>query len=375
MKATAMTELHAAFSESFEALGRDAGQDRNVVVASWPSVPVEVIRTAGFSPVFAVSSARETPAADQVLEAGVFPNRIRQLLEAALTGRLAHVAAIVVPRTSEVDYKAFLYLEELRRRGRLASLPPVLLFDLLQSRGPDIATYDAGRVRDLLARLGALSGHPVSADALSAQIASSNAARGAARRLTALRGNPARVAGTEMLPLLGARWSLPPERYTVLADKALQMLATRAPLAGPRCLLAGAPVDSVALHAAIESLQGTVVDEITPYGTDGAAGVVDAAADPFAALAAWYGTHSITARTPVATLIRRFEDSLGGIDAAFIVLPADDARFGWDYPRMRQLLQRRGIDHAVISGDPVADREPIGAVLSRSPRMQASRHG
>jgi len=375
MGSTAITALHSAFSDTFNVLGQDSRYDRNVVVASWPSVPVEVIRAAGFTPVLACSGAGATPAADEVLEAGVFPERIRQLMQAALTGRLNHVAAIVLPRTSDTDYKAYLYLQELRRRGRLASLPPVVLFDLLQSQGQDIAVYDSARVQDLLVRLAGLGDKQVGAADLSVQIESGNAARAAARRLAALRRNPVRVAGAGMLPLLGARWTMPPGRYAELAGDALQALAGRAARTGPRVLLAGTPVDSTVLHVAIESMDATVVDEVSPYGIDVAGGDIDTAADPCAALATWYGTHSITARTPVATLIRRFEQSLADIDAAFIVLPTDDARFGWDYPRLRDLLDARGIVHAAISGDPAADHAPIQAVLARSRGVQAVRHG
>lgn len=372
---SAIAALHSAFTDSFDALGQDRGHDRQVVVASWPSVPVEVIRAAGFTPVFACSRAGATPAADRVLEPGVFPNRIHQLMEAALTGRLDHVAAIVLPRTSDADYKAFLYLEELRRRGQLQSLPPVMLFDLLQSGAPETAVHDCERVRELQERLAGLSGVVIAADDLRAQIAGANAARAAALRLAALRTDPARLAGAEALPMLGARWILPPARYVALADQALQELAGRAALQGPRVLLAGTPADSTALHLTIESLHAIVVDELSPFGDEGADGGIDAAAEPFAALAAWYGAHSITARMPVATLLRRFEDALTAVDAAIFVLPVDDARFGWDYPRMRKLLDARGIAHAVVGGESAADREHIAAVVGGGPGIQAVRHG
>jgi hypothetical protein len=39
-----------------------------------------------------------------------------------LTGRLSHVARIVIPRTSDPDYKCFLYLREFVRRGVLGAL-------------------------------------------------------------------------------------------------------------------------------------------------------------------------------------------------------------------------------------------------------------
>ena len=58
MGASVIDELRAGFEEPFSALGGDAARDRATVVISWPSVPVELIRAAGFSPVVARGSAR-----------------------------------------------------------------------------------------------------------------------------------------------------------------------------------------------------------------------------------------------------------------------------------------------------------------------------
>ena len=380
MTSTAVATLRSTFSESFTALGSDRGQDRKVVVTSWPSVPVEVVHAAGLTPVIARGSAAATADADKVLEAGVFPNRIRQLLQAALSGRLAHTAAIVLPRTSDVDYKAYLYLQELRRRGRAPMLPPVLLFDLLQTQGAEIPAYNMDRVRDLLARLSKISGHEGGAEGLRAQIVHGNDARAAARRLATLRRDPARVSGAEMLPLLGARWSTPPERYAGLADDARNALAARPMLPGRRVMLAGMPVDSTALHAAIEPLGAVVVDEISPFSTHEGSGSVDAAADPFAAVAKWYGTELVTARSPGEMLMRRIEESLAGIDVVIFLLPPDDARFGWDVPRLRAVLEARSIGHAIVRSDPecgLSESEfaSIRAALGQASASQAVRHG
>src|SRR4030095_14685591 len=95
-------------------------------------------------------SSGPTPAADAHLEPGIFPNRLRRLVEDALTGRLTHAARVVIPRTSDADYKCFLYLREFVRRGVTTTLPPVVLFDLLQSRGSVAAAYDVARSRALL---------------------------------------------------------------------------------------------------------------------------------------------------------------------------------------------------------------------------------
>src|SRR4051812_44296551 len=127
-----------------DAIATDSG--RLNVVISWPSVPVEIVRAAGLRPIIMRSAPEgraSTPVADEHLESGIFPSRLRHLVDAALTGRLDNAACIILPRTSDPDYKTFLYLREFARRGIAHSLPPIMLFDLLQSEGPEIRGYDA----------------------------------------------------------------------------------------------------------------------------------------------------------------------------------------------------------------------------------------
>jgi hypothetical protein len=377
---SAVDELRAAFENSFSALGSDAARNRGTVVISWPSVPVELVRAAGFSPVVARGSGAPTPAADQVLEPDLFPNRLRQLVEAVLAGRLADVAAIVLPRTSDPDYKCFLYLRELVRRGAVATLPPVLLFDLLHSTGPDTQPYSTERARALATRLGSLAGRPPAPDDVRRAIAGTNRARAAARRLNALRIDAPRIAGADALPLLGAFWQLEPERYAALAESAADTLAGGSTLEGPRVLLAGAPVDSAALHTAIEAEGAIVVAELSPFGSGGVGADVEGSDDPFAALAEHYGRESIDARLPVEALLRRLDDALGAADAVVLSLPPDDESFGWDYPRVRELLARRSLPHAVLHGDPAlgataVDRERIRALLRSVPQRREVRCG
>lgn len=379
MDTSAIAELTAGFEEPFRVLGRDAARDRDAIVISWPSVPVEIIRAAGLRAVVARGGAEPTPAADAVLEPELFPSRLHQLVEAALTGRLAQVAAIVLPRTSDPDYKCFLYLRELVRRGVVGALPPVLLFDLLQSGGAEVPHYDAARTKELLERLAHISQTHPTDDDLRAAIGAANTARAAARRLDALRRSEPRLGGLEALPLLGAFWHLAPERYAALAEAATDAIASRAPLAGPRAMLAGVPVDSNALHATVESQGATVVTEMSPFGAAVAEGDVDTSPDPIAAIADHYRTRSIDARTPVAVFERWIESALPGVDVVVISLPRDDASFGWGYPRLRQLLERRSVPHMVLDGDPrrpiaAPDLRRLAALAGASTRPEA-RHG
>ena len=351
------------------------------VVVSWPSVPVEIVRATGFRPVIARGASDPTPAADAHLEAGIFPNRLRHLVEDALTGRLSSAARIIVPRTSDADYKCFLYLRELVRIGAATAVPPTVLFDLLQSSGAEVRNYDVMRTRALLDDLASISGRMPSAGDLRQEITRANAARAAATRLVALRRVVPRVTGTDVFPLLAAFWELEPERYVETAGDAAIRIAERPPLAGPRVLLAGAPVDGPALHEAVESHGAVVVAEVGPWGSGAAGAPVRVDDDPVTALADKYRADSIGARTPVDALRRWTERMLDDIDAVVVSLPPDDAVFGWDYPALRDRLQARGVPHACLHGDPhepltAADHAALEAMVSAAARRQeAPWHG
>jgi hypothetical protein len=110
MTTASISTLTAAYEEMLPHHGRAA-------VLSWPAVPIEIVRAAGLRPFVMRGAPGPAPVADRHLEAGIFPSRLRRLVDAALTGRLSGAACIVIPRTSDPDYKCFLYLREFVRRG------------------------------------------------------------------------------------------------------------------------------------------------------------------------------------------------------------------------------------------------------------------
>jgi hypothetical protein len=314
------------------------------------------------------------------LEPGIFPRRLRRLVEDALTGRLAHVVRVLIPRTSDADYKCFLYLREFVRRGVTTALPPVVLFDLLQSRGADVPAYDVARTRALLDDLSSAAGQMPSGDDLRREIVRANAARAATRRLVELRCPVPRVAGAEVFPLLAAFWEMDPDRYAEMVSDAATRIAARPPLAGPRVLLTGAPVDGHTLHHAIESHGAVVVDEVGPWGSGAAGNDVKIDDDPIAALADKYRVDSIGARTPVDALQGLTHSRLDEVDAVVVSLPPDDAVFGWDYPALRAVLQARRIPHVCLRSDPYdapssADHVALDGMVSAASRLQEARHG
>jgi benzoyl-CoA reductase/2-hydroxyglutaryl-CoA dehydratase subunit BcrC/BadD/HgdB len=290
-----------------------------------------------------------TPRADTRLEPNIFSSRLRHLIEAALTGSLSRAARIVIPRTSDPDYKCFLYLKEFVRLGITPTLAPVLLFDLLQSQGLDVAEYNAARIRHLLDELTSLTRGPT-LDDLQEEIADTNTARAAARRLLALRRGTPKIKGAEVFPLLGAFWNMAPEEYSVLAGEAADEIERRPGLTGLRVVLTGAPVDGTALHDAIESRGAIVVAEVSPWGT-GVAGNDVSGDDPIAALAEKYRTDVIGPRTSADSLLGAVARLLDEVDAVVVSLPPDDAVFGWDYPALRRLLETKRIPHVCLRGD------------------------
>lgn len=350
------------------------------VVTSWPSVPVEIVRAAGLCPLIVRGASGPTRAADAHLEPDIFPSRLRRLVEDALTGGLAHAARIVIPRTSDADYKCFLYLREFVRRGVTTDLAPVVLFDLLQSRGADVPAYNVARTRALLDDLSSASGQTPSADDLRREITRANTARAAARRLLELRRAVPRVAGGEVFPLLAAFWEMEPDRYATMASDAADRIATRPRLAGPRVLLTGAPMDAPTLHEAIESHGAVVVAEVGPWGSGAAGDDVRIDDDPVVALADKYRADAIGARTPVDSLRRLTASMLDHVDAVVVSLPPDDAVFGWDYPALRDVLQARAIPHVCLRGDPhetptPAEHAALGAMVVAASRLQEARNG
>jgi len=379
-----MSDARAILSEAF---GNHSTRDGDmtdhaepVAILSWPAVPVEIVRAAGLRPIVVRGEMAPTPLADRWLEPDAFPNRLRQLVDSALAGHFRHAMCVVLPRTSDPDYKAFLYLRELIRRSVTPPEPPILLFDLLQSNAPDVRTYDAARTRDLFDTLVTLRQRAASLDDVHDAIERTNRARAAMRRILALRRGPPRVSGTEVLPLIGAFWRLAPDEYAALANQAADTLSRRPPLAGPRVLLAGAPVDHPALHAAIESLGAIVVAEPGPWGTDAPGEDVSSDGDPFMALAERYRRSAIGPRMPltaVQQLVRLVADD---VDAVVVSLPPEDTVFGWDYPALRAWLDGRQLPHLCVTSDPClplgpADRDRIAALIAAVTPGVGARHG
>jgi hypothetical protein len=376
----AVDALTAAFERPLDYAASLGAGGLDVIGASSPAVPRELLRAAGLESVVLRWPVGPTPLADARLESGVFSQFVRALIDCAFTAELSWLRALVLPRSSEQHYKAYLYLRELARQpAEGLRCPPVLLYDLLQSVSPEVLAYVLNRTAALAASVEALTGRSLSAAQLAENITEANAAKAAARRLLNLRRGAPRISGTEALPLLGARHVMTPGEYTVLANIVADELGARAALAGPRIVIAADCPDHPQLHAAVESRGAVVVGEDSPWGSRGVEPDVSTDRDALTAIAESYYKHGDGTRRPRQADDEWFDRAVCEADGVLFWLSSSDGVRGWDYPRLRQRLGTRGIPHLLWRGEPqsetAASRSDLIAFLDSAAACAARRDG
>jgi len=346
----------------------------SVALTSAHTVPRELLRAAGFDGVV----YRPTPPAvprpsSPYLEVEGLGTRARAFLESAMAGDLDFASVIVCSRSSEQDYKAFLYFREFARQGLSASLPPIWLYDLLQTRTPSARAYGLERTRELYDRLLQLAGRRPDQARLADAVTESNTARALMRRLLSLRLPRPQVSGVTAMALLGAFSLVDGATYIAQMSQAVDDLERSAPLPGPRMLLAGAPADDSRLHQMLEQMGAVVVAEAGGWGARSAGPDIALTSDPVTSVFDHYYEHVESPRED-----RAAEDAWLGqftradIDGVVFYLPPDDAVLGWDYPRQRSRFDDLGVPSLVVrddTGDPEMSsrwREHVTTFLERA---------
>ena len=317
------------------------------------TAPWELIAAAGMFPVMLRGEAGPTPFADKFMEPEIFQPRIRSMFEQIVASRWP-LRAVIIPRTSEQEYKLFLYLREIVRQYPDKALPPVYLYDLPHSRSEDSRAYGLKVTVDLKEQLEAISGTSMAPNDMAASIAESNAARAAVHSLLELRRETPRISGCLALSLIGPFWSVPRKEYSELAHAAVAQMRGLPELSSPRILVKGVSIDQLTLHAVLESVGAVVVSEDDWWGERSAGKEVSTAGDPVTACFEKYYSDSPSPRTfPQADADSWFEDrSREGIDGVIFYLPEDDYVLGWDYPRQKAFLDTLGIPSLIIRDDP-----------------------
>ena len=143
---------------------------------------------------------------------------------------LQHLSLLLISRTSEQEYKLYLYLREVARQDPKSRIPPVYLYDMLHTRSSESYAYGLERTLCLKKRLEELTGKTIDDAGLLQAIKESNSARRAIRKLLSLRKPEPRVSGTEALALIGPSFFINRDEYARLAEQALKLIEHRNPL-------------------------------------------------------------------------------------------------------------------------------------------------
>jgi len=346
------------------------------------TVPWELVRAAGCFPVLLAPDTNAlnspTPLADALMEP-VFESKIRNLFNGILSSQWNFLRLLIIPRTSEPEYKLYLYLREVERQKLNAVLPPLWLYDLLHTRTPVSRQYGLARTKDLVQRLKQIG--PMSAKSLAAALAESNRARAALRRLQNLRaGDTPRISGTDAFAISGAFYFMDRVAYAKLVETACRELKSAKPLRGPRLLIKGTPLHHPKLHQVLESHGSLVTAEDDWWGARAAGPNIKSArssSDSIRAIFENYFLHAPSPRvSPAADADRWFQKTVSrGIDGVVFYLPPDDDVYGWDYPRQRDFVTARGISSLLIREDAAHDLSSatisqIGEFVKAIPRRR-----
>lgn len=313
------------------------------------SVPVELIRAAGaFAQQVTGSPGDDTPDALIHMEP-FFDGWVLSVFQRWLDGRLDHLTAVVIPRSSEVTLQLYYHMLEQDRIAPRKGRPVPVLFDILHTPFDATVRYNAGRLAALRDRLGAITGQAVTDDALSAEITRADAIRDALRRVNDLRCvTRPRLTGAEMLRIsLGSTVMDPDAVLAATAD--LQAGAGDLPAhAGPRLVLTGSAHDTDAFHRTVEATGAVITANDHGQGDWWFAGPVGpvGAGDPMARLRDHYHLHAPTMRTyPRSVGDQRLLDAAarGRAQGCIFFTEDHDDALGFDYPTQRDLLAEKGI--------------------------------
>jgi hypothetical protein len=337
------------------------------------TVPWELVRAAGCFPVLVDPGfdAPEAPAglAEPLMEP-VFDSRTRRIFTSILSGAWKFLRLLIVPRTSEPEYKLYLYLREVERQKLSDAIPPLFLYDLLHTRAPISKKYGLDRTGDLARRLTEIG--PLNAKTLSSAVAQSNRARASLRRLQNLRtGEAPRISGTDALAISGALYFTDRAPYAKLVDSLCRERQSAKPLGGPRLLIKGTPLGHLKLHEALEARGAVVTAEDDWWGARAVEGVIRSARGTKPILRAIFENYYLRASSPrvspAAAADSWFAKAVKRrIDGVVFYLPPEDDVYGWDYPRQRDFVSACGIPSLLVREDAGAGLSPrAGAEIER----------
>jgi len=326
--------------------------DRPVVGILGNSPPPEVIVAAGAQPFLVRPDPHgHTELAQQYLD-HYLDSGLRNLLDRAIRGGLEHIDLLVCDGS---DDRLYHFMKEVVRLGSGERIPPLYLYDLLQSGSPADIPYNLMHLRNLIDRLQALTGIRADGTALSESVRASNQGRAVKRRLAGLRqGARPLIGGCEAAGLLRATRGVDPLIYSVQLAATIDQLELT-PRSGPRVMLIpAAELDEDAVHRLLEEAGAVVSVEDDISGARSVTPDIATQGDPLEAIAA--RLYDDVPGPQMHPQERRFAWTFEQLAAPYVegvvfYIPPSDHDFGWSFPRLRAVCERLGKAHLLIRAD------------------------
>ena len=355
----ALALLTAAYDDRLGEARRRKAAGSSIVAYFLNSVPVEVVVAAGLDPIRLVGDpSRRAPVADRYMEE-YMDGEVRSIFGSMLTGDFDFADLVVVPRTSEVYLQLYYFLKEMEHWEPDAPIPPVQLFDVLQSPHWLTARWNEGRLRHLAKRLEKFGGRTIDDSSLREGIAICNQLRSALQAVSDLWRREGRLSGVDALKVIGAASILPPAEAT----RAIEILVADPPApleSRPRVMIKGSPQSDPAFTALVEDAGAWVVAHDHVAGDPTFHVLVDGTSDaPWEALACHYqrripGPRVHPQEQQDAMFIALAEQAR--VDGVIFFHDEWDDTLGWEYPDQRKLLEARGIPSLFLKRQPYFDR-------------------
>jgi benzoyl-CoA reductase/2-hydroxyglutaryl-CoA dehydratase subunit BcrC/BadD/HgdB len=316
------------------------------------TVPVELITAAGLFPLRLVGDPdRSTALSDQYVEP-VREGHLRAILEKLLAGDYDFLDLIIVPRSSEGLLQFYYLVEYIRTSEPERKLPPLHLFDLLQTPFDYTRRYVAARMEELRSRLAEIAGTSISDAEITAAIDKHDRARTLFARVDERRSaNPPQLSGTTLLALAGCGQTLPVEDFTALLETCNTV--DENPGTGPRLMVKGSAHEHSDFYRMVEATGATIVADDHDWGQGLYGPGVGTVEQPIPALVDHCMQHRPSPRrlpqeTVDAEFLQRVRSrSVTGVIFAF---EAHDDTLGWDYPAQKKALDAIGIPSILLIG-------------------------
>ena len=355
----ALARLRAGYDDRLGEAKRRKASGSTLVGYFLNSIPVELIVAAGLDPIRLVGDPeRHAPIADRYMEE-FMDGEVRSIFGSILAGDFDFADLLVIPRSSEVYLQLYYFLREMPEWEPAAAIPPIYLFDLLQSPHWLTARYDLGRMRAFADRLHALGGRVVTSDALRAAIVLINRLRVALQRAAQLwRGDAPALDGVDALKVIGAASILPPAQAIAAIEAILADPPGALQGGGPRLMLKGSPQNDPHVAELIVAAGGVVVAHDHVAGDPSFRALVAEEGNPWEALATHYQRHIPGPRVhPQAEQDAHFIALAKEAKADGVIFFHDewDDTLGWEYPDQRALLERAGIASLFMKRQPYFD--------------------